>query len=53
MYTDYESACAADVSLAQALSEIRRHCASIIEFYAEVGCKPSYRGAEILHWLGY
>ena len=54
---DYDEACAAKVTRAQALAEIAKHdigepdAAAL--FFQEVGDRPEYTGAEVLNWLGY
>jgi len=50
---DYEEACEAEVSKASALAEIARHGCDAAEFLAEVGDRATYRGSDVLNWLGY
>lgn len=50
---NYEDACEATVSRAEALSEVARHGCDAAEFLAEVGDRSAYRGATVLAWLGY
>jgi len=49
----YEDAVTTKVTRSQALAEVRRHGASESEFFADVGDKDVYQGAEVLGWLGY
>jgi hypothetical protein len=53
MFDSYDDACAATVTRAQAIGEIKRHHADPADFLADVGDRPTYRGAEVLGWLGY
>jgi hypothetical protein len=55
MFRDYEEACAARVSWAQAKAEIDQHDVDggFELFLQEVGHKPTYLGKEVLDWLGY
>lgn len=50
---DYETACEAIVTQAEALREIDRHSASHDEFFADCGRADSYVGQVVLDWLGY
>ncbi|WP_418122281.1 hypothetical protein [Variovorax sp. 160MFSha2.1] len=50
---NYEEACEATVSRARALDEVKRHGCDTAEFLADVGDRATYRGAEVLNWLGY
>lgn len=52
---DYEEAIETTVSREEARREIERHdCdGGFAAFVAEVGDRASYRGAEVLGWLGY
>jgi hypothetical protein len=50
---DYEEACEATVSKAEALAEIKRHSCDATEFLAECGDRAEYKGADVLAWLGY
>lgn len=50
---DYEEACEATVTKREALRELKRHGADAAEFFADVGEKDEYLGAEVLDWLGY
>tara|TARA_R110000787_G_scaffold139611_4_gene253267 strand:+ start:613 stop:771 length:159 start_codon:yes stop_codon:yes gene_type:complete len=42
-----------DITRSEAIAEVRAHQISLDEFFAEVGDKPHYSGAEVLNWLGY
>lgn len=50
---NYEDACEATVSRARALAEVARHGCDAAEFLADVGDRATYRGADVLGWLGY
>jgi parvulin-like peptidyl-prolyl isomerase len=50
---DYEEACEAIVSRKMAQREIEKHSADFADFIAEYGDKPSYKGQDVLDWLGY
>lgn len=50
---DYETACEATVSKIYAIREVQKHGLDPDEFFAEVGERDSYRGHEVLDWLGY
>lgn len=49
----YEEAVDAIVTRQEALREIRRHGLSEQEFLEEVGDRATYRGKEVLDWMGY
>lgn len=49
----YEEATTTRVSKAQALAEIARHGCDGAAFLAELGDHATYRGADVLAWLGY
>ncbi len=56
MYTDYDEACEATVSKAEAIRELRKHSMQeedITLFLAEVGDRAEYKGSDVLGWLGY
>jgi hypothetical protein len=53
MGLSYSDACEALVTKAQAIAEIRRHGASVEEFFAEAGEKAEYCGEVVLNFLGY
>lgn len=42
-----------DISQVEALAELKKHGASVVEFFEDVGNKPVYTGEEVLGWLGY
>ena len=44
---DYKTACETEVSAVQAQR------VSFAEFQAECGIKQTYRGQDVLNWLGY
>lgn len=48
-----EDAMDATVTKAQAQAEIKKHDQDWNEFVRDVGDKPSYKGSEVLEWLGY
>ena len=50
---DYETAMTATVTRAEAVREIEQHQLPVDEFFADVGDKEIYRGADVLIWLGY
>lgn len=49
----FEEAIESTVSKAEALAEIRNHSCSIEEFLLELGDHQTYRGKDVLAWLGY
>lgn len=50
----YHEAIEATVTREQARREIERHdCEGFAAFLADVGDRATYRGAEVLGWLGY
>jgi hypothetical protein len=49
----FEEALEIEVSHYEAELEIRRHDADPALFFAEVGDREWYTGAEVLEWLGY
>lgn len=49
----YDEAIEATVTRDQALGEVAKHSADVAAFFADVGDKNSYSGAEVLGWLGY
>lgn len=50
---NFEDAIHATVTREEAKREIEQHHADWNEFKREVGDKPTYRGEEVLGWLGY
>ncbi len=50
---DYETACEETVTQDQARREVARHQCNWAEFLADVGDRATYKGAEVLAWLGY
>ena len=57
---DYETACEAEVTRAEAKREIEKHAvraalgtAMWAEFIDDVGNRETYRGSDVLDWLGY
>ena len=50
---DYEEAMKATITRAEAIREIEDHQLPVDEFFAEVGDRETYRGADVLIWLGY
>jgi hypothetical protein len=50
---DFEEAQQAIVSKAEAAREIEKHGHNPQEFFAEIGERAEYTGAEVLAWLGY
>lgn len=51
---DYETACEAIVSREEARLEIEKHdCDGFSAFLKDVGDRETYRGREVLDWLGY
>lgn len=52
---NYDDACEASVTRAEAAAEIARHdCdGTFQDFLADVGDKDEYLGSEVLGWLGY
>lgn len=53
MYGDYQSACEAVVTKAQARREVEKHGLTWVEFVIDVGDRETYQGREVLDWLGY
>ena len=49
----FEEAMNAEVSRDDARREIFRHSLDPEDFFHEVGDRPTYRGADVLEWLGY
>jgi len=49
----YEEAVEATVTRSEAMAEIEHHAADWDEFVAEYGDHPTYRGEDVLGWLGY
>lgn len=49
----YEDAMRTRVTKEQAKQEAERHFSNFEEFLKEYGDKPSYRGKDVLAWLGY
>ena len=49
----FTEAMQSEVTRDQVDSEIRRHDLDPTDFFAEVGERPWYTGAEVLYWLGY
>lgn len=52
---DYDEACETTVTREQARREIARHDidGTFADFLREVGDRASYKGSEVLGWLGY
>ncbi len=50
---NYDEAVLATVTRAQAMRELAAHGVNAAEFFADVGDKQMYTGAEVLDWLGY
>jgi len=54
---DYEEACEATISRAHALAEIAKHDIGEPDpaalFLSEVADRATYKGSEVLNWLGY
>ena len=50
---DYSQAMECKVTKKEARHEIELHFLKFDEFVAEVGLKESYKGSEVLNWLGY
>lgn len=48
-----EEAYDAQATRIEAAREIMRHNAEPSEFFADVGDRDFYSGAEVLNWLGY
>lgn len=49
----YAEAIETTISRQQAIRELKRHGACLEEFFAELGDRAEYSGAEVLGWLGY
>ena len=50
----YEEALEAEeITRATVLAELRRHAVATEEFFADLGDRSAYSGAEVLAWLGY
>lgn len=50
---DFEESWNSTVSAEEAKAEIELHACCWYDFIAEVGEKSSYKGSEVLGWLGY
>jgi hypothetical protein len=50
---NYETAMYAKISQAEARQEIEEHDCLWADFVTDHGDRPTYLGAEILHWLNY
>ena len=50
---NYEDAMDYEVTREEARKEIALHCLKFSDFVAEVGLKKTYKGSEVLNWLGY
>lgn len=50
---DYEEAMESTVSKKEAQREVAKHSCEWTEFVAEMGDKQTYKGADVLGWLGY
>ena len=50
---DYDEACEAMVTRAEAKAEIQNHGAEFYRFVRECGDCGEYRGQVVLDWLGY
>lgn len=50
---NYEDARKIRVTAAEAQREIKRHGCAWAEFVAEYGDKATYKGSDVLAWLGY
>lgn len=50
---DFEQAWSATISRARARAEVGRHQVDWADFLAEVGDRETYKGSEVLAWLGY
>lgn len=50
---DFEEAWGATISRARARAEVARHQVDFADFLAEVGDRATYKGSEVLSWLGY
>lgn len=48
-----EEAYDAQITRDEAEREIMRHNCEPAEFFAEIGSRDFYSGAEVLNWLGY
>lgn len=50
---NYDQAIVAQVTRQEAIREVQQHNISVDEFLEEVGDKETYKGSEVLNWLGY
>tara|TARA_R110002167_G_scaffold87625_2_gene236636 strand:+ start:1435 stop:1599 length:165 start_codon:yes stop_codon:yes gene_type:complete len=50
---NYEDALEITLTAVQVKREIEKHSLSFNDFINEVGDKESYKGSEVLNWLGY
>lgn len=50
---EYYDACEAEVTLEQARHEVEKHNLPWDEFVKEIGEYDTYRGRDVLDWLGY
>lgn len=50
---DYEDAVVVTVSKKEAQREVEKHACEWAEFVAEMGDKATYKGGDVLAWLGY
>ena len=50
---NYENAMTYEVTRAEAKHEIELHCLKFSDFVSDVGFKNTYKGSEVLNWLGY
>jgi len=50
---NYEEAMIYEVTRAEARHEIKLHYLKFSDFVADVGNKKTYKGSEVLTWLGY
>lgn len=53
MYRTEDEAREATVTAKQAAAEVMRHGFNPELFFEEIGRRETYRGSEVLDWLGY
>ena len=50
---DYYEAIESKVTRLEAKREIELHSLRFVDFVVDVGSKDTYKGSEVLDWLGY
>ena len=50
---NYEQACEYVVTKYEAKEEIEKHFSNFNDFLNDIGDKKTYKGSDVLNWLGY